>query len=96
MNILLLINHVLNFIAPAAVMALALPVLASLAARFSKKKRPDVLNFKARAAIIFVACLALQVVALLALGRDGKMASYVLVVVGAGTCQWIFARGWQG
>jgi len=83
------LNHLLNFVAPA--LALALGV--TLGAYFFMKKRPPALSPRAQFAInLIVNCMVLAL-GLLLLGRDGKMASYALLAVGAATCQWLLLRG---
>lgn len=95
MTALNLTNQLLNFMAPAAFVALFVVMVVHVFARFFKAKRPLALSLPAQLAIIFVASLAVLVAGLVIFGRDGKMASYALLAVGAATCQWLLLRGWK-
>lgn len=95
MTALNLINQLLNFVAPAAFVALAVVLLARLFSRFFKSKRTVALTLPAQAAIVFIASVLLLLAGLVVFGRDGKMASYALLAVGAATCQWVLLRGWR-
>lgn len=95
MTALNLINQLLNFMAPAAFVALFVVLVAHVFVRFFSSKRPFALSMPAQIAIVFVASLALLVAGLVIFGRDGKMASYALLTVGAATCQWLLLRGWK-
>lgn len=95
MTALNLINQLLNFMAPAAFVALFVVLVARVFARFFISKRPLTLSLFVQIAIVFVASLALLMAGLVIFGRDGKMASYALLAVGAATCQWLLLRGWK-
>jgi len=95
MTALSLINQLLNFMAPAAFVALAVVLLARMFSRVFMSKRPLALSLPAQTAIVFVASLLLLLAGLVLFGRDGKMASYALLAVGAATCQWFLLRGWK-
>ncbi len=86
-----LLNHLLNFLAPAAWVA----VIVTLAVRIFMKKRPAALTLKAQAAINFVVCLITLLLGLLLFGRDGKMATYAAVVILGATSQWVMLRAWR-
>ena len=86
-----LLNHVLNFVAPALWMAL----LVTLAARLFMKKRPAAISLYGQAAINFVVNVALLVLGLWFFGHDGKMATYTGMVLLCATSQWIMLRGWR-
>ncbi len=88
-----LINQLLNFMAPAAFVALLLVLSARLFAGFSRSKRPPAHSWRAQAAIVFIAGVGLLLVGLVLFGRDGKMATYAMLAVGAATCQWLLLRG---
>ncbi|MDD2810800.1 hypothetical protein [Rhodoferax sp.] len=92
MGALTLLNHVLNFLAPALWLAFMLPGLS----RFFMKKRPLAHSYIAQAALIFIVLLVASVAGLMLFGRDGKMLTYVaLALLGAST-QWAMHKGWQG
>ena len=95
MTALNLTNQLLNFMAPAAFVALFVVLVARVFARFFRSKRPLPLSPVVQLAIVFVASLALLVAGLVIFCRDGKMASYALLAVGAATCQWVLLRGWK-
>jgi len=88
---LTLLFHVLNFLAPALAMALVMP----LAGSFWQKKTAFPLKWWAQFAIVFVASAAALVVGLVVLGRDGKMATYLGLVLTAASAQWVLGRGWR-
>ncbi len=81
--------HVLNFLAPAAGVA----VLTTIAARILMKKRPTAPGFIAQAAINFVVGALLLMGGLMFFGHDGKMATYAALVLGVATSQfWLLGR----
>lgn len=84
-------NHLLNFAAPAAAVALLL----AFTGRFFGSKTPVALSALARTAIIFVVGVVVLAVGLVLWGRDGKMLSYAALVVVSATCQWVLVRGWR-
>ena len=86
-----LLNHLLNFMAPAAWVAMAVIVVA----RFFMPKMPAARAQSAQVAINFAVCLAALVLGLLVFGRDGKMATYAAMVLSGATSQWVMARGWR-
>ena len=88
-----LINQLFNFMAPAAGVALLLALFVRLFSGFFKQKRPLAPGRWTQAAIVFIAGVVLLLAGLLVFGRDGKMASYALLAVGAATCQWLLLRG---
>ncbi|WP_296509161.1 hypothetical protein [Rhodoferax sp.] len=79
-----LLTHLLNFVAPAAVVGLLVAVLSPIFIR--KVTVARVLT--AQAAINSIAGLAALVAGLLFFGRDGKMASYALMVLACASSQW--------
>ena len=95
MTALNLINQWLNFMAPAAGVALLLVLLTRVFSGFLKSKRPPTHSWRAQAAIVFVAGVLLLLAGLVVFGRDGKIATYALLAVGAATCQWVLLRGWK-
>ena len=84
--------HALNFMAPAA----ALAVLLVLGGRLIRSKAALALSWRAQVAINFVVGCAVLVAGLVVLGRDGKMLTYAALVLGCATCQWVLVRGWRG
>ena len=83
--------HAVNFAAPAAFLAVLMPLLAKL----MMPRRSTMLAGWSQVLISFAVCLALLLLGLVFFGRDGKMATYALLVLGAATTQWMLVRGWQ-
>jgi hypothetical protein len=84
-------NHLLNFFAPAAAVAL----LVVLLSRFFKQNRPITQAIPAQAAINFIVCAAVTMAGLWVFGRDAKMATYLAMVVASGTVQWVLMGLWR-
>lgn len=95
MTAYLLTNHLLNFTAPAAFVALVVVFLAWLFSRFFKSKKPLAYTLWAQIAIVFVAGVIILTAGLLFFGHDGKMLTYAALVLGAATCEWVLLRGWK-
>ena len=95
MSAYLLTNHLLNFLVPAAVVALLIVLLGRVFSSFLASKRPKCQSIWARAAIIFIVNTATLIAGLVFFGNDGKMASYAAMVVGAGLTYWVLIRGWS-
>ena len=94
MTAYLLADHLLNFMAPAAFLALAVLLLARVFARFFGLKRSVVPVLWAQAAIVFVANMLVLTAGLLLFGNDGKMATYAALVLASALCLWLMWRGW--
>ena len=92
MSLLGLLDHLLNFIAPALVVGL---LVAALAPLVMKKARPHH-TWLTQAAINSVAGGLTLLVGLLLFGRDGKMATYAAMVLVCASCQWFAAKAWRG
>lgn len=84
MGALDLLNHLLNFAAPALLVAC---VLAFLAPVFIRNKALTRTRF-AQTAINFVVGLLALLIGLVFFGRDGKMLSYAALVLACATSQW--------
>ncbi len=84
-------NHLLNFFAPAAFVALLVP----LSSLFFKPHKPLASRYVAQSAINFVACATVLVAGLWFFGNDGKMATYTAMVLVSATVQWLLMKGWQ-
>ncbi len=83
--------HLLGFCAPAAGVAL----LVSWLGRFSKQNRPLAPVFIHKFAINFVVCLTVLLIGLILTGRDGKMHTYLVMVIASGTVQWLLSGAWR-
>jgi len=86
-----LLNHLLNFAAPAAWLAL----LVTLVARIFIKNRPVALTLPAQAAINFVVAVMVLGIGLWVFGHDGKMLTYTGMALLSATSQWVMLRGWR-
>jgi hypothetical protein len=86
-----LLNHLLNFVAPAVWMA----VLVTLAARLFMKKRPVAPGLRVQVAINFIVCVVVLVLGLWAFGRDGKMATYLGMALACASAQWAQLGLWR-
>lgn len=94
MTAYLLTNHLLNFVAPAAVVALLLVLMTRPLARFfggGKGRRTARMQFL----LVFAVNLVVLVAGLLVFGHDGKMATYALLVIVAAVMQWINLGGFK-
>jgi len=91
MSLLGLLDHLLNFVAPALVVGLLVAVLAPL---LMKKARPHH-TWLTQGAINSVAGLLALLVGLFFFGRDGKMASYAAMLLVCGSSQWFAAKAWR-
>ncbi|MFS2167595.1 hypothetical protein [Variovorax sp. Varisp62] len=91
MDLLALLDHLLNFVAPAAFLALVL----ALAGRFLGSGRTGVPRWWVQWALTFAVGVGVSVIGLVVFGRDGMMATYAALVAACGTVQWLAMRGWR-
>jgi len=91
MSFLALLNHGINFVAPAVWLALLMPLLS----RFFMKKSPVVQTLSRQVAIHFMVLVLVLVLGLLVFGRDGKMLTYLAMVLGSATAQWVMHKAWR-
>jgi NADH:ubiquinone oxidoreductase subunit 4 (subunit M) len=92
MSLLGLLDHLLNFIAPALVVGLLVAALAPLVMRQARPHH----TWLTQAAINSVACGLTLLAGLLLFGRDGKMVTYAAMVLVGASCQWFAAKAWRG
>ena len=85
-------NHLLNFVAPAAAVALGLVLLGRLV---GSRSASSAMSVWLRGAILFALGVAVLAAGLVLWGRDGKMLTYTALVVACATCQWVLVRGWK-
>ena len=83
--------HATNFMLPALFVAL----FVTYTGRFFKANRPSALSYTARAVINFVVCLGILIIGLILTGRDGKMLTYLAMVIASATVQWALAGAWR-
>jgi len=95
MTAYLLTDHLLNFVAPAAVVALLLVLSSRVFSRFLAPKRPVTQSIWAQVAIIFIVNVVVLAAGLVFFGNDGKMATYAAMVLAFALGQWVLARGWR-
>lgn len=95
MTAYLLTNHLLNLMAPAAVLALLLVLLSRVFSRFSTSKKPLTQSIYAQAALIFIVNVLVLAAGLVFFGNDGKVSTYAAMVLAAALCQWVMGRGWK-
>lgn len=93
MTAYLLLDHILNFIAPAAIVALMLVLAARLFNRFLVSNRLLVQSIWAQLATIFVVNVFVLVAGLVVFSNDGKMATYAAMVLAAALSQWVMSKG---
>ena len=95
MTAYLLLDHILNFLAPAAALALLLVLLSRIFSRFLASKKPLTQSIYAQAAIIFIVNVLVLAAGLVLFGNDGKMATYAALVLASAVCHWVLWRGWR-
>lgn len=95
MTLYLLVNHGLNGLAPAALMALLLPLLARVFIGFLTSNQAVTPAWWAQAAINFVVGGVVLTAGLVLFGRDGKMLTYVVLVLAMALSQWWQLGGWK-
>lgn len=95
MTAYLMINNLLNFAAPAVVVAFLLVLSSRLLSGFFISKRPLAHDLRTQIAINFVVGLVVLAAGLVLLGRDGKMLTYVALVIATATSQWWLLGGWK-
>jgi hypothetical protein len=100
MTFYLLANHLLNFVAPAAFLALLMVGLSSLpplsksksGGKASRLTRP---GWRWQLAMVFAANLLVTAGGLVFFGHDGRLLSYAAMALAAAVVQWLMLRGWK-
>ena len=82
-----LLNHLLNFMAPAVWLALLMPGLGRLLWRGATR-----LHMGEQIGVQLVAGLLVLIAGLVLLGRDGAMLTYAALVLVTGVAQWWMQR----
>ena len=88
MSTLALVNHGLNFLAPALWLAILLPIVAWV----FMKKRASAQTYRTQVALLFAAGSVVLALGLVLFGRDGKMLTYLALVLVTATGQWAMQR----
>lgn len=91
MSLLGLLDHLLNFVAPALVVGLLVAALAPLL----MKKAHTHHTWLTQGAMNAVAGALTLLAGLIFFGRDGKMASYAAMVLVCASSQWFAAKAWR-
>lgn len=86
-----ILNHLLNFVAPAAALALLL----TLAGGWIGPQGRSAMVAWRRFAILFAVGVAVMAAGLVLWGRDGKMLTYAALVLGCASTQWALSRSWR-
>ena len=95
MTAYLLVNHLLNLAAPAALVALLLVALCRIFSAFFRSKPMFVHTWWSQVAINFVVGAVVLAAGLFLLGRDAKMLTYVMLVLAMAVSQWCQLGGWK-
>ena len=69
--------------------------MVTFAGRFFKKNRPLAGGFIAWSAINFIVCLSVLIIGLILSGRDGKMLTYLAMVIASATVQFVLSGRWR-
>ena len=88
MGFLATINHAINFVAPALWLALLMPILA----RFIIKNRAPAHTLPGLIALHLIVGTVVLVAGLVVFGRDGKMLTYLALVLAVASNQWFLSR----
>ncbi len=91
MGVLDLLIHLINFALPALVVGLALPLLS----RMTVMGRQAASDWRRQASVNILAGLLVLVVGLVFWGQDGKMSTYMAMVVVCATAQWLMSGAWR-
>ncbi|MBU2288971.1 MAG: hypothetical protein KKC85_21415, partial [Gammaproteobacteria bacterium] len=89
MGLLNLLDHILNFVAPALGVGFVCALLARLSMPKSSKKRA----WWSQGAINFAVGIVVMALGLVVFGRDGMIATYAALVLACGTSQWMLSGG---
>ena len=100
MTFYLLANHLLNFAAPAAFLALLMVGLSRLlpfarskaGGKSARVRRP---SWRREFALLFAVNLLVNGGGLVFFGHDGKLLTYAVMALAAASIQWLLIRGWK-
>ncbi len=92
MGLINTVNHLLNFIAPALVVA----ILTAWMGRRLLSVKAAAPRFRLLTTVGWVAGTVVLVAGSWFFGRDGKMATYLAMVLACATAQWAVARARKG
>ncbi|MDO4591682.1 MAG: hypothetical protein Q4B46_02565 [Comamonadaceae bacterium] len=83
--------HLLSFMAPAVFVGVTLAV----GARWVWRRKTHLLPWYQMASVNALLGILVLALGLVLGGQDGRMATYALLVLAVGTCQWLMSSGWQ-
>lgn len=83
--------HLLNFAAPALLLALGL----AAAGRFIAPGAGPLARWWVQVAVNFVIGCSVLLAGLVWFERDGKLATYAALVLACAACQWVLSGGWR-
>jgi hypothetical protein len=92
MTAYLLVIHLLNFVAPAAAVAVLLVLFGRMFGSFLGLNRASAQSFIARVAIIFMVNVLVLGVGLAVFGHDGKMVTFAVMALAASGTLWALQR----
>jgi hypothetical protein len=92
MTAYLLLNHLVNFLAPAAVLALFMVLLTRIFYGSAGQKKFAKTTLRRQFGVAFALNLTLSTAGLLLFGNDAKMLSYFAMALGSAVCQWRLVR----
>ena len=95
MTAYLLADHLFNLVAPAALIALLLAAWCRLLPGFFRSKQAFPQAWWSQTAINFVVGASVLAAGLVLLGHDGKMITYVMLVLAMAFSQWCQVGGWK-
>ena len=95
MTAYLLAGHLFSLLAPAALIALLLVAFSRLIPGFFTSNKAFAHSWWVQAAINFIVGAAVLVAGLVLLDHDGKMLTYVLLVLTMAASQWCQMAGWK-
>lgn len=91
MDILSIVQHLLNFLAPAVAVALAL----GMAERLFGRRDAVLRSWWARQLVLILTGLLALAASLWLTGVDGKVVGYAGLVVAAASMQWLLLGAWR-
>lgn len=83
--------HIINFALPALVVGLVLPLLI----RLTGMRGQAAAGWRRQASINFLAGLLVLVAGLWFWGQDGKLLTYMAMVLVCATSQWLMSGAWR-
>jgi hypothetical protein len=86
-----LLDHLLNFIAP----AFAVGFLCALLGRVALRPSGQRMAWWVQGAVNFGVGVAVLAAGLVVFGQDGRMATYAALVVACATSQWLVSGAWK-